>query len=130
MIEQERELPVAIRDGTSLRSVGGFFERMAEVLADEKVKMFFSDYFSTWTDAQSALMMMQTYIVIDQGYFEHTGKRLESNQIATVVKSVIMDRNLRPLLVEAMKEFMSGQQGKFISAFQKICPPSSFTLIE
>lgn len=114
----------------SLEKTEGFLSRMADVLSDDKVKAFFRDYFSTWTDAKTALMMMHTFVVIDEGYFQSSGKRLSSSELSEMVRQVVADRDCRPILVEAMKEFMHGGEEKFYSTFQRIAAPKKVLSLE
>ena len=102
----------------------GFMQRMAVVMADENVKSFFRDYFSTWSDARAALMLLQTYIVIDEAYLQKTGTRMSSEQISAVVREMVSDKECRKILVDAMSQFSSGTEQKFLSAYRKIAPLS------
>lgn len=111
----------------------GFMQRMAQIMAEESVKNFFRDYFSNWSDARAALMLLQTYIAIDDAYNQQTnGKRMQSDEIAAIVREMVKDGECRKLLVEAMSQFSNGSEQKFLSAYRRISPtlllpPSSNT---
>lgn len=116
----EQDLVVSRHESKTLTKNDGFLSRMADVLNDEKVKYFFKDYFSTWSDAKTALMLMHTYVMIDEGYYQMHHRRLSSSEISTIVKYVVSDRNYRPMLVDAMQNFVSGSDEKFFGAFKQI----------
>lgn len=97
-----------------------FLGQLAVVMADDQVKTFFADYFSTWIDTKSALMMIQTYVAIDEAYSKEYGKRLSSDKIVAIVREMICDKECRLLLVQAMAEYTSNYNEKFVEAYQKV----------
>ncbi len=114
----------AVIQPTLIQKAEGFLPRLAEIFSDDKVKSFFQDYFSTWTDAQTALMMMHTFVIIDEGYYKQHGVRLKNEDVCAIVRKAMTDRNCRPVLVEAMKEFVQEGNQKFFNTFQRLLEPA------
>lgn len=114
---------VCVFQTQAMQKPDGFMDRMAQIMAEEPVKNFFRDYFSTWSDARAALMLLQTYIVIDDEYRRQTnGKSMPSDEIAAIVREMVRDSECRKLLVDAMTQFSNGNEQKFLSAYRRISP--------
>ncbi len=98
----------------------GFLSRLQDIMTDEKVETFFKDYFSTWSDTKAALMLMQTYVSIDDSYFAQVGQRMPPEQIVVIVRKMIGDADCRKILVEAMNQYTTDSDSKFLEAYKQV----------
>lgn len=101
-------------------NTSGFLQRLAIIMADDGVKTFFRDYFSTWSDTKAALMLMQTYVAIDDAYVREFGTRLPSEQIAGYVREIVGDKECRQAIVAAMSHYTSEAEVGFLQAYNRI----------
>lgn len=120
MITNFESKEIVVKTPKAPITADSFLGQLAVVMADDQVKTFFADYFSTWIDTKSALMMIQTYVAIDEAYSKEYGKRLSSDKIVAIVREMICDKDCRLLLVQAMAEYTSNYNEKFVEAYQKV----------
>lgn len=92
-----------------------FLDRLADVMNDDSVKSFFSDYFSTWEDTKTAIMFMQLYALIDDTLYQINGQRPDRDKVVSTVKSMITSSEARATLVNAMEEFAKSGNKTFIT---------------
>lgn len=84
------------------------------------MRNFFADHFSSWDDARAALMIIKTFVFVDDVSFKETGVRLESSEICEIVKRMFRNHDCRTILVNAMTKFMDGSNEQFCTAYQII----------
>jgi hypothetical protein len=103
---------------------GGFMHRMSEIMSQSKVETFFSDYFATWSDAQTSLMMMHAYVAIAQADAQRRRiddpERLSATEIVKILKKMVSDANCRKMMVDAMSQYTATGNLGFIEAFEMI----------
>jgi hypothetical protein len=99
---------------------GKFLERLGQLMSDECVQQFFTDYFDTWDNGQTALMFVQAYLSIDRAYKAHSGSSegLPNEKILLVLREMIGNSQCRRLLVDGMKEYTANSNTKFLQAWQ------------
>ena len=114
-------LPVVALVRKSIAPIGGFLDRLGEIMKDQRVRAFFDDYFSTWTDAKTALMFMQAYVSIDEAYAAQSGgERLGNEQILVIVREMMANSECRRMLMEAMKQYTGESNAKFLDAYRQM----------
>lgn len=122
LIANENKL--LITDNSTTKSAitsDSFLGQLSTIMADDQVRKFFTSYFKTWSDARPALMLLQTYVAIDEAYAqEYNGNRLSSEKIAAIVREMVANSECRQLLAQAMNEFTTTNNEKFIEAYQKV----------
>lgn len=122
-------VPIAQSGAGEKVAIGGFMYRLAEIMSEERVESFFRDYFATWSDAETSLMLMHAYIAISQADASRrplTDKnRLSSVEIVAILKQMISDSQCRLMMVEAMQQYTGKSNSKFIEAFDRVCKKKS-----
>jgi len=109
-------------------SANSYLGQLSQVMEDVQVRNFFKSYFSTWEDARPTMMLLQTFLAIDEAYAQEcNGKRLPSEKIVAIVREMMANSECRELLAKAMTEFSSYPHQKFIEAYQKVALQKQIT---
>lgn len=115
-------------------AIGGFMYRLADIMSEERVESFFRDYFATWSDAETSLMLMHAYIAIAQADASRrplTDKtRLSSVEIVAILKKMVSDSHCRHMMVEAMQQYTGKSNRKFVEAFDHVYKKNNAAQIE
>ena len=95
------------------------FALMGKIMDDPKFRHFFNEYFTDWSDIKVMLMIMKTYIFIDDEYFTRTKTRLSSDEIVTIIRRIMNNTELRKYMIDSLNDFIDHDR-TFTEAYRKL----------
>lgn len=98
-----------------------FMEKLSLIMSDPEFREFYDEYFQSWSDIKSVVMLMNTYALIDNQYQKrYPGQKLPPEQIVESARRLIMNSDYRKLIVDSMENFIdSAEDESFQKAIKK-----------
>jgi hypothetical protein len=109
-MDSQHSSVVPISNAVTTKSDNPFMDQIGYLMDDAVFRRFFREYFSEWSDARAVIMLLQTYVFIDDEHFKRTQTRLTSDQIIHILKCVMNSSQHRKIIVEGMKNYLDNDQ--------------------
>lgn len=114
-------IPVATKDCLSI---------VAKLMSDDTFRDFFTEYFSTWSDARAVLMLMNGYVFIEETFISHTGKKPKPNDVLYILRKMMMNGDYRRIIRDSMLQFLDKPNTTFQDGATKLISNYLITSIE
>ena len=130
ILPEEEEIYASQSTLNLVRGVDTFLDRLGKIMDNPDFRTFHSRYLKNWSDHKAAMMMMNTFVLIDESYTKKTGQKLNSDQIIFLLKKTMEHSQSRGIIVDSMSRFIKEEVDEFEESFQQVLKDSDESLLK
>ena len=98
------------KKGMQLMENNPFFNDLAEIMTDDKVKIFFDRYFKNMDEIKTTVLYMKWFRLFQQRYADYSEKELSKYVNIYLLHHAMTDKNIRSTLIHATMEHLKNNR--------------------